>query len=162
VNMAGRDKGGNSLWKCLCDCGKEKTINMNSLRGGYSKSCGCLQKEGAAERNRKNLGNKSSVWKGGRHKDSCGYIRIYKPDHPNSDGKGYIGEHIFIMSEYLGRSLLENEKIHHRNGIREDNRIKNLELWLGNHPNGQRVEDLVPYWIEMLERYAPDKLTLTI
>ena len=34
------------LWLCLCECGKEKTVRLNSLRSGKLQSCGCLLKEG--------------------------------------------------------------------------------------------------------------------
>jgi hypothetical protein len=44
------------------------------------------------------------------------------------------------------------------NGIRSDNHIENLELWASKHGPGQRITDLIPYWIEMLARYNPDSL----
>lgn len=34
-----------SLWKCLCDCGREKLASTQSLRAGQSRSCGCLTRE---------------------------------------------------------------------------------------------------------------------
>lgn len=34
---------------CQCDCGNEKVIARNNLLAGYTKSCGCLQKERAAQ-----------------------------------------------------------------------------------------------------------------
>lgn len=39
--FAGRDKYGNAMWRCRCDCGKEKNIQHFSLINGRSKSCGC-------------------------------------------------------------------------------------------------------------------------
>lgn len=38
------DRGG-ARWKCLCDCGNEKTVSRDNLKNGDTKSCGCLQKE---------------------------------------------------------------------------------------------------------------------
>ena len=67
-------------------------------------------------------------WKGGRIKTFQGYIYILKPNHPNSNKEGYIKEHRYIMSEYLKRPLKSWEEVHHKNGIRDDNRIENLEL----------------------------------
>jgi hypothetical protein len=49
IQEIGPSKGRSILWKCRCDCGQEKVILGNNLRGGYSKSCGCLQKEVAIE-----------------------------------------------------------------------------------------------------------------
>ena len=43
-------------------------------------------------------------------------------------------------------------------GNRQDNRIKNLELWSKAQPAGQRVEDKVVYALEILRQYAPEYL----
>lgn len=37
------------FWKCKCDCGTERDVEGKSLRSGASESCGCLQKQKAAE-----------------------------------------------------------------------------------------------------------------
>lgn len=71
------------------------------------------------------------------------------------DGK-YIFEHIIVMEESLGRKLLPGENVHHRNGVRDDNRLENLELWAKHQPNGQRVNDLRAWAKEILERYPED------
>src|SRR5690606_38479916 len=64
-------------------------------------------------------------------------------------------EHRLVMEEHLGRPLEEDETVHHKNGIRDDNRLENLELWSSMHPYGQRVEDKVAWAAQILERYAP-------
>ena len=68
-------------------------------------------------------------WKGGKMLSSDGYVLIYQPNHPNSDKWRYIREHRLVMEEHLGRYLKSNEFIHHKNGIKTDNRIENLELF---------------------------------
>lgn len=66
-------------------------------------------------------------WKGGRKNDK-GYIAILKPDHPFCNKAGYIYEHRLTMEKHLGRYLKSEEKVHHINGIKDDNRIENLQL----------------------------------
>ena len=40
-------------WKCRCTCGTIRNVTGNSLKGGWSKSCGCLAGELCADRNRR-------------------------------------------------------------------------------------------------------------
>ena len=72
-------------------------------------------------------GSDSPLWRGGIRRCS-GYIWLYKPEHPNCTKNRYIQEHRFVMEEKIGRYLTSNEQIHHINGIKDDNRIENLEL----------------------------------
>lgn len=62
-------------------------------------------------------------------------------------------EHRIVMENYLHRKLLPGENIHHKNGVRDDNIMSNLELWVTLQPLGQRPEDLVSYAREILSRY---------
>ena len=62
------------------------------------------------------------------------------------------------MERSLGRQLRREETVHHKNGMRSDNRPENLELWSCWQPSGQRVEDKVNWAIELLTLYAPHKL----
>jgi hypothetical protein len=77
--------------------------------------------------------------------DASGYRRL----------PGGKREHRQIMEDHLGRELLPDETVHHKNGVRDDNRIENLELRCGYHPQGTSPEDLIPWAEEILKRYSP-------
>jgi len=100
---------------------------------------------------------KSNTWKGGRIKDGAGYIKIYV-DTPNEIRLGatnkYLPEHDILISKLLGRPLFKEETVHHKNGIRYDNRIANLELFTSRHGGGQRVVDRVKDARELLALYG--------
>lgn len=83
-----------------------------------------------------------------------GYRLIRMPDHPNANVNGYVHEHRLVYSEILGRPLLPDENVHHKNGDRSDNRPENLELWTTIHPSGQRPEEMLCWAREVIRRYA--------
>lgn len=61
--------------------------------------------------------------------DKDGYVRLYgMHQHPRANVAGQVYEHIVVMERLLGRPITREEHIHHRNGIRSDNRPENLEL----------------------------------
>lgn len=91
------------------------------------------------------------------HKWKNGYRCIYKPGyHGRKNKSGRLLEHIWVMTQHLGRNLFKGENIHHKNGIRDDNRLDNLELWNTSQPSGQRVDDKISFYKEFLEQYGYD------
>lgn len=92
---------------------------------------------------------------GDGHLDINGYFQITRPGHPNCTSKaGRIAEHTLVMANHLNRPLTKKESVHHKNGIRNDNRLENLELWHKGQPAGQRVEDKLKWAMELLEEYG--------
>ena len=110
--------------KCLC-CDKE-VYSYPSRKKRYC-SLECRNKNWS-EWCISRKGKKNYRWKGGKTKIGE-YVYIKVQDHPFSHTRSnYFAEHRFIMEKYLGRYLNSNEEVHHKNGIKDDNRIENLEL----------------------------------
>lgn len=146
LRRAENGKRKETRWVCGCTCGKETISHAGNLKRGEAKSCGCLRNEKTSLRS----GSLHPLWKCGKGKDENGYIRLTAKPNKNKL------EHRFVMEQHLGRDLLVMETVHHKNGIRDDNRIENLELWAANHSDGQRVEDLVVWAKEILKTYEPE------
>lgn len=90
-----------------------------------------------------------STWR--MNKTAAGYMtRSYL------GGKKTLLEHRRIFSKSIGRKLERHEEIHHINGVRDDNRIENLELWSTSQPSGQRVPDKVAWAVEILGKYPSE------
>ena len=90
----------------------------------------------------------------GRRVDAKGYVRI-SVDGP-AGKKVSRFEHRVVMERLLGRELLPDESVHHINGVRSDNRPKNLELWSRSQPSGQRVQDKIEWARNILETYGDE------
>lgn len=59
---------------------------------------------------------------------TTGYLFIYEPDHPAAFEGGWVAEHRWLMEQQLGRRLATGEHVHHVNGVKDDNRLENLEV----------------------------------
>lgn len=90
------------------------------------------------------------------NKKPAKYRSVLAVGHPNANANGTIFEHRLVMSNAIGRALVEGETVHHMNGNTLDNRIENLELWSTKQPYGQRPEDKVVYALEILALYGKE------
>lgn len=99
---------------------------------------------------------------GFRQKSKHGYISVYVPaDTPGAHQQHfkrytawYMFEHRYVMQNWLGRSLLPREQVHHRDGNRENNHIDNLELKSGSHGNGINIIDGIQASLDWVEQYG--------
>lgn len=121
------------VWTACVDCGKERWVH---LRKGKPESLRCYScaKKGERNSNFGIFGKDNSSWKGGRIKTSQGYILVWI-SHKSpflkmkiDTNHNYIFEHRLIMAKRLNRCLESWEIVHHKNHIRDDNRVENLEL----------------------------------
>lgn len=156
--------GGNTpVWRVRCSCLPTRIFNMSTrsirfcMKEYGTVSCGCFNKEQSTFAHFGKTGDESHNWKGGRILGVDGYVKIYAPNHPSKENGKYILEHRLVMEEHLGRFLENEETVHHKNGIRDDNRLENLELWASKHPPGQRVKDLLKYAREIIEEYGEEE-----
>jgi len=88
------------------------------------------------------------AWKGGRIIDKDGYATVYCPDHPHRrKHTPYILEHRLVMEKMIGRFLLPEEVVHHRDKNKQNNSPENLQLFSENREHlAQELKGCVPNW----------------
>lgn len=65
---------------------------------------------------------------GAKFKMATGYVYVYFPSHPDCTKNGLVAEHRLVAEQELGRRLRRSEHVHHINGVKDDNRPKNLQV----------------------------------
>lgn len=108
----------------------------------------CSRRCAGIEVGSNNKGPNGKRWKGGRRINKAGYVEIWislEERKRRKRTRHYMPEHRLVMEKKLGRMLKPNEKVHHKNGNKTDNKIRNLELWISGHSTpGVRVKDVCP------------------
>ena len=111
----------NYIWQACWDCGRQTWVRFACGKPDATQCQSCA--------------NARQAWKGGHHKNTGGYIDLWIPSSSffapmgvNHKKSLYVLEHRLVMAQHLGRCLLPWEIIHHKNGIKDDNRLENLEL----------------------------------
>ena len=139
-------------WHATCvQCGKGIPLprrpggTINRQRVLCSTECRSLFRSLAWHRRNPNLETTRRIGKGG-------YVRLCIPGSPGQPSRDVL-EHRYVMEQHLGRDLLPDETVHHINGVRSENEIKNLELFSSRHGPGQRVVDKVQFAIDILRLY---------
>jgi transposase len=95
--------------------------------------------------NRLKRGTESPAWKGGRvsygpEVNGSRYVAVAvamaDQMRTMAFADGYVPEHRLVMARAISRPLAKYETVHHKNGIRDDNRLENLQLRTGRHGKG--------------------------
>lgn len=149
---------------CECGCGQKTEIVTASQ---YSRRCFIGHPKPYVGKHKQRLwvkrrGPDHHMWQGGRIQTAGGYVLAWNAEHPAANKNGYLYEHRLVMEQRLGRYLRPEEVVHHRNGIRNDNRIENLELWTKAHKAGQRVTDLLTWAREIIATYETEEQLLLL
>ncbi len=125
------------IWIKCPDCSTERWVQRFAAThtNGLCKPCANKRRKGLP--NLKITGPLNWKWKGGKYVEANRYTRVLVPaDHPlraMADRRGVIPEHRFVMAMHLGRCLEPWEIVHHKNSIKDDNRLENLELLPDSH-----------------------------
>ena len=124
------------IWHACEGCGKlrwvQYVLKKESPVSKFCQDCALHSEERSKKISEAASGRRHYRWQGGRMKTKQGYIKIWLPKddffYQMVDTSGYVREHRLVMARSLGRNLHSWELVHHKNGIKDDNRLENLQL----------------------------------
>ncbi len=132
---------GKRIWHACITCGRKRWVELKQGRPENLECRACVRR-----------GSRSPVWKGGKKKNGQGYrlVLLERGDFffSMATERGYVLEHRLLMAKHLNRCLLPWEVVHHRNGIKDDNRLENLKLLSTNREHNTQVNK----WLKRLTK----------
>lgn len=99
-------------------------------------------------------GEKNPRWNGGRTTGN-GYVLIKRPDHHRADCRGYVREHILVWEKANKTRLPKGWHVHHKNGVKDDNRPENLEAM-----SNSKHKDVIPSMLRRIARLETENRRL--
>jgi hypothetical protein len=114
--------------KCKYCKKKIKTFPCRIPRKNYC-SHSCRAKDNPAKNFIKGHKWFGKLKNNGIRSHSSGYITVYSPFHPYKNKRNEVLKHRLVMEKHLKRFLLPTEIVHHKNGNKKDNRLKNIILF---------------------------------
>lgn len=135
---------------CEIDGCSSRPIGRNLCTTHYNRLFQSIEMNAPIREKKESLGYR-------RWRTYNGYVMVPVPEGTHgllrdNHHRARMLEHRYVMQQHLGRSLLKTEQVHHRNGIRDDNRIENLELKSSAHGAGISVIDDVLHCLDRIER----------
>ena len=141
----GKRTGSRYKWLGCLECGKERWVYFSDKQKPSERCRKCVAKtpsvrEAHSRMQSQRIGIANHMWKGGKIVDSRGYKQIkLMPDDffiPMANKARYVLVHRLVMAKQLGRNLHRWEIVHHKNHIKDDNGIENLQLASEDGHNG--------------------------
>lgn len=146
-----RRKPGTMPKICVVDGCSKKAVALDVCSMHYIR----LKKHGDVHGGVFHQDGRSKQWHVRQGRSAHGYVVRFDRKSPHANKvSGIVLQHREVMGEHIGRPLSSNESVHHKNGVRTDNRIENLELWVKGQPAGQKVADQVEWARKILANYG--------
>lgn len=130
ISRAENSNSGHTRWLCECECGKQCIVHATSLRGGNTKSCGCLRNEVSRERVVTHGMSKTSLF----HVWCAMRERCFNPN--NRSYKNYGGRGIKVCDEWLVPETFFEWA--HESGYSEGLTIERIDVNKGYEPSNCR------------------------
>ena len=167
-NEIGKKNRHKHIWAACTICGIPRWIALVHGKPASERCRQCYVKQ--------NVGEKNPTWKGGSTIGWCGYKHVLiaddSPFYPMARKKkgkrnGYVLEHRLIMAQHIGRCLYPWEIVHHKNGVRTDNKLENLQLigCRGEHNTHEREGNMFKRekeWLDFADEVRDHVVSYTI
>lgn len=131
LGRVGRDKWYSSLWRCVCDCGKETIVSQGRLSTGNTKTCGCSiakgskrSKEWCERQSKQRVGANNPSWKGG----VTSLRKVLRSRREYKEWRDLV----FERDNYVCQNCFERGGVLHAHHVKEFAKHPTLRLEISN------------------------------